>query len=71
MRGAANGVATLDGINPMDYVVEVRAKGHAKAFSPPFRIVSGSQATPRVTVRLNEGGVIAGVVVGVHGRGGS
>ncbi len=68
VRGAANGVATLEGINPMDYVVEVRAKDHAKAFSAPFRIVSGPQATPRVIVHLNEGGVIAGVVVDSQGN---
>jgi hypothetical protein len=67
VQGAQNGVATLAGIDPMDYVVEVQAKDHAKAFSAPFRIVASPHVTPRVIVRLNEGGVIAGRVV--DGRG--
>jgi len=67
VRRAQNGVATLDGLDPMDYVVEVCAKDHAKAFSPPFRIVAG-RTTPRVTVHLNEGGVLAGVVLDEKGN---
>ena len=68
VRGTQNGVATLDGLDPMDYVVEVQAKDHAKAFSPPFRIVASPRTTPRVTVRLGEGGVLAGVVLDERGN---
>ncbi len=65
---APNGITTLEGINPMDYVVEVHAKRHAKAYSEPFKILVSQTELPTVTVRLNEGGVIEGVVVNGAGQ---
>lgn len=65
---ADNGITTLEGIDPMAYVVEVQAAGHAKAFSEPFKITTSQQEVPKVTVRMNEGGVIEGVVVNQAGQ---
>jgi len=65
---ASNGMTTLEGIDPMDYVVEVHAKNHAKAYSAPFKIIASQQDIPKVTVRLNEGGVIEGVLVNGAGQ---
>ncbi|MHC5072965.1 MAG: carboxypeptidase regulatory-like domain-containing protein, partial [Planctomycetota bacterium] len=62
------GTTTLEGIDPMDYVVEVQAKGHAKAYSEPFKIVASQQEVPKITVRMDEGGVIAGVLVNGAGQ---
>ncbi len=65
---SSDGTTRLEGIDPMDYVVEVQAKGHAKGFSEPFKVVASQQEIPKVTVRLNEGGIIQGVVVSGNGQ---
>jgi hypothetical protein len=48
------------------YVLQVEASGHARAFSTPFKVVLG-QDPPLLTIRLDEGGVIEGKVVGKDG----
>ena len=60
VKGATNGTVEITGVKPMTYVAEVFAKGHAKNFSQRFTIAEGQAAVPKITVQLNEGGVIQG-----------
>ena len=62
------GYYTVSGLDPdKQYKVEVFSKGYAKAFSEPFEIVRGGPP-PAVTVRLTDGGVITGTVLGESGE---
>lgn len=67
VTGARDGKVVIDGINPMNYVVEVMAAEHAKNYSAPFTIEESTQKPPEVTVRLDEGGSLAGVVTDEKG----
>lgn len=66
VRAPRDGMGTVEGLDPGAYVVQVEAAGHARAFSEPFTLVPG-QVPPVLTVRMNEGGVITGVVYGRDG----
>lgn len=65
-RPDREGVTTVEGLDPGQYVFQVEAKGHAKAFSQPFTVAVGAEP-PLVEVHMNEGGVIEGVVMSANG----
>ena len=56
-----NGFATVEGLNPGNYVFQVDAPGHARTFSEPFTVGPGIQP-PALELRLSMGGTILGVV---------
>ncbi len=61
-RPDQDGTTTVSGIDPgATYVFLVQAAGHAMAFSDPFRVEIGLEP-PLLIVRLDEGGVLEGVV---------
>ena len=66
VRNPKDGIGVVEGLDPGSYVFQVEAGGHARAFSESFNIAVG-QNPPLVTVRMNEGGVIEGVVFGRDG----
>ena len=68
-RPDREGIYTVDGLEPApkEYVLQVDAKGHAKAFSQPFKIPLRAEA-PLLEVRLNEGGIIEGIVQDSRGQ---
>ncbi len=68
VKGVKDGSVTITGVKPMAYVAEVFAKDHAKNFSDRFTITAGQVDAPRVTVKLNEGGVIHGFVKNSKGK---
>lgn len=68
VNGARDGKHVITGIDPMNYVVEIFADGHAKNYSAPFTITEGAQTPPEVSVQLDEGGVIEGVVTDSSGE---
>jgi len=59
----------LSGLDPAGYVVEINALNFAKTYSEPFSIVEGQTDPIPVTVTMNEGGKLAGRVVGPDGKG--
>ena len=63
---ATSGTVLVSGLNPMTYVAEIQAEGHAKNFSERFTVVSG-RPEPKVEVRMNEGGTISGVILDIRG----
>jgi protocatechuate 3,4-dioxygenase beta subunit len=65
-RTDRDGVATVEGVNPGSYVFQVEAPAHAMAYSDPFQVVLGVEA-PLVIVRLDEGGILEGLVQGPNG----
>jgi len=68
VRGARDGSVLIEGINPMTYVAEVSAAGHAKNFSKRFTITEGQAEPPRIAVNLNAGGSITGTVSDLKGK---
>jgi len=66
-RANTDGFAIIEGLDPGQYVLQVQAKGHCKAFSDPFTIAVASEA-PTVEVHLDEGGSIEGVVTDNRGQ---
>lgn len=67
VRGVKDGVATVEGLDPGTYALQVLASNYAMAFSEPFTIAVGTES-PRLTVQLNEGGIISGQVVSQSGQ---
>ena len=67
VRSPRDGIATMEGLNPGEYVFQVEAPAHAKGFSPPFTITAGAEQ-PLVEVHLNEGGTLEGRVLGDEGQ---
>ena len=63
-----SGKLEMTGVNPMTWVAEVHASGFAKNFSERFKIAPGQQAPPEVTVKLNLGGEIFGIVTDANGK---
>ncbi|MEZ5963743.1 MAG: carboxypeptidase-like regulatory domain-containing protein [Planctomycetota bacterium] len=63
VRNPKDGVALIEGLDPDTYALQINARGYAMAFSDPFTIAVDVDS-PALTVVLNEGGVIAGQVVG-------
>jgi len=68
VRGAKDGTVLVAGVNPMTYVAEIYASGHAKKFSERFTITEAQTEPPRITVNLDSGGTIAGVVTDLKGK---
>jgi protocatechuate 3,4-dioxygenase beta subunit len=68
VRGAKDGTVLVAGVNPMTYVAEIYASGHAKKFSERFTITEAQTEPPRITVNLDTGGTIAGVVTDMKGK---
>lgn len=68
VKNAKEGSVEIQGVKPMTYVAEIFAAGHAKNFSERFTISEGQIGVPEVTVKLNEGGIIAGIVVDTAGK---
>ncbi|HLU40445.1 MAG TPA: carboxypeptidase-like regulatory domain-containing protein [Planctomycetota bacterium] len=66
VRNPKDGVALIEGIDPGTYALQINARGYAMAFSEPFTLGPDTEP-PHLTVQLNEGGVIAGVVVDANG----
>lgn len=57
----SNGSFRIDGLNPGEYVVEVKARGLASSFSAPFNVERG-KLTGDISVRVTEGGTLRGSV---------
>ena len=62
-----DGVTTVEGLDAESYVFQVEAPQHAMAFSDPFQVVLGGDP-PTVIVRLDEGGILEGIVTDVGGQ---
>lgn len=67
VRAPKDGIAEIEGLEPGQYSVMVEAEGHARAFSEPFTVAVGQQP-PLLTVQMNEGGVIEGVLLASDGK---
>ncbi len=67
VRGATDGVSELQGLDPMNYVVQITAHKHAKCYSEPFTITAGQQEPAKVEVNLHEGGILQGKVTDESG----
>lgn len=67
VRNPKDGVALIEGLDPDTYALQINARGYAMAFSDPFTIAVDAEA-PTLTVVLNEGGIIAGQVIGPGGQ---
>jgi uncharacterized GH25 family protein len=67
VRNPKDGVATISGMDPGTYALQINARGYAMAFSEPFTLAADAQS-PQLTVQMNEGGVIAGLVVNSNGQ---
>jgi uncharacterized GH25 family protein len=67
VRNPKDGVATVEGMDPGTYALQINARGYAMAFSDPFTVAADAEP-PLLTVQLNEGGVIDGVVVNANGQ---
>jgi len=67
VRNPKDGIAVIEGLDPDTYALQVTARGYAMSFSDPFTIAVDVEP-PLITVALNEGGVIAGQVVGPGGQ---
>lgn len=65
-RDFAGEYAALDGLPDGTYVAIVTADAHARTLSEPFVIADGKG--PQVTVKLNLGGEVSGVVLGSDGK---
>ncbi len=66
-RAGANGITAITGLDPGNYVFQVDADGHCKAFSDPFQVALGAEP-PLVEVHMTEGGVLEGTVADGNGR---
>ncbi len=67
VRNPKDGIAVVSGMDPGTYALQVTSRGYAMAFSAPITLAADTES-PLVTVQLNEGGVIAGVVVNAGGQ---
>ena len=71
VRNPKDGIGVVDGLNPppaaSKYLLQIEAEGHAKAFSEQFTIVPGAEP-PLLVVKMNEGGVLEGQVLGADGQ---
>jgi hypothetical protein len=61
-----DGWYVVSGLDPGQYVFEIRSRGYAKAYSEPFEIAAGVEPPDR-EVTLSAGGKIQGSVVGADG----
>ncbi len=70
-RPDKDGITTVAGIAPTDrnsYSFLVQAAGHAMSFTDPFDVKIGVEP-PLLIVRMNEGGVLEGVVTDENNKG--
>ena len=71
IRSPKDGIGVVEGLNPPQapnqYLLQIDADGHAKAFSEQFTIVPGTEP-PLIVVHMNEGGVLEGTVTSTDGR---
>jgi hypothetical protein len=64
---SSDGRFELKGLDPNQYILEARASGYAASRSEPFTAARGETASG-VTVEMNRGGSIAGVVTNANGK---
>lgn len=66
-RDFAADFVTIGKLPAGEFILAVRAAAHARTLSEPFTVAAG-EAPPQLTVKLNKGGEIRGVVVDGGGR---